>query len=190
MSVDSKKDLTNFSFADFSHDFAGTKVLNPVKKALEMSRPNESKLSIVEYNRRRIELLSKLSKKNIFEFFKDEYKKILPKDSKLEKLYNEDDILKTIGLNYVSIQQKLINFYNDGYVDKKNLLEPIKPEININGKKLNYEIRTYPTKVCGTNYSLPAALKKTTNTNKFVLIFDCSYFPTTSIKSIKEQYIK
>ena len=97
MSVGSKKDLTNFSFADFSHDFAGSKVLNPARKGLEGSLPPESKLSIIEYNKRRIELLLKLNKKDIFDFFKDEYKKILPPGSQLEKVYNEDNILKTIG---------------------------------------------------------------------------------------------
>jgi len=188
MSIDIKKSLTNFSLSDFFHDFSFTgDDLKEIKENLLKSQPINSKLSSVAYKTAVLNLLPKIN--NIYDFFKNNYKTLLPQDSDGDA-FKEDILLREyIGFDYVGIRNKLMQVD----VTKGILPENIPISVGIKGGvSENYELRCFPTKICGTYYNIPQAFENVTKTHKFVIIIDASFLSLTGIRleeTLKNTYI-
>ena len=174
-----KTGLTNFSLSDFFHDFSFSgEDLKFIKQELQKTVP----LHVSEVVKYRAKLLNILPKINtIYDFFKNDYKKLLPENSQGEA-FKEDILLRqNIGFDYVGIRNKLFQF-DDGALVKGLLPDNIPITIKLANISRNYEIRPHPVKICGAYYNIPDAFKQTTGKTQFVLIIDASYL---SIKGMR-----
>ena len=175
-----KKTLGTFSKSDFKHDFSinNTSIINALSETFPLT------LSKVNYLKKVNELKSTINRNSIYEFLEDKYKLILPNTTDYNAK-SEDDILNTLGINYMSIKNKVLSFD----LSKKTL--PTEETLKIAGIR-EYKLKFHPAKKLGSTYNLVHMFKTLTRKNKFVFIIDASYLSMSNIgleEYLKNQYI-